>query len=1094
MMRKTGLIALEIAAGIAVALLLAAGALAWVAANNSVRIDFLKPYVEQALENAGIGDRIDIGHAALVWNRQDNQINVRIDDLAAYDSGEDALWQVNQIDVAMVATELFLGKLVPRRVILSDAHLRVVRTEDSRIFLSIAREGAMPFVLSEREKAVENFDFARWLEQMSQPPSRTGRGQLREVQIKKAFVEFDDRNLGRVWQVHDAALNFTRGSDGLAINARLPMRIDETQAMITVALASPVLGSDSQHPIRIDATFERLIPSAFGELSPRLSPLSRLKAELGGRIHATLDSSLRVRNVDYALNIGEGRLNLPPYYPEPLEIEGATLSGSYDHQQGSVTLDQAEIELPNWGLVATGQAQIAEDGIDLTLALEQTRTLAFEDVGLYWPPYRDKGARHWVVTNLSEGRLTEAFGGVDAHVSFAPQASEEKQDVRMAQFEIKRLSFDAAYENARVRYLEGMPAVEDVAGRVGYDGKVFDITFTQGHIGAARLIRGSAPIRNFDNFDLERIIRIDLKVETPFRQAMKILDAPRLRFGEQLGLSPERVSGQGVVDVFFEFPLMDGLGYEHVDLEATAQLENVAVSGIAMARDLTQAQLDLTVRPHDMQVQGRGKFDDIPITLKWQESFDKSAEICTQVLAKGWTDQAQRSRFGLDFLSPYIAGRNQSSVHYTADCRGGATINVEAELENTAIDIWFLGYDKPKGKPARAAASLQLSDGKLISVSEFSFWDANVFALGDVSFDVETEKVEQVRVQRLVYGDTDVAIEALALDTGGFALGVKGSFFDFRPILSDEDDIDLEAVPGYVQATPPEDSREQALEIVMELDRAIGGRNTILEDVRVATSFDGDIWQQLDLKAKAGNGDLTIAYAPDAEDGDTHNLNIVSSDAGAALRFLDITSSVFGGTLEIEGENFSGEKPNRMRGHARITQFLMSDAPILARIINALSLTGLLDLLGRDGIHFERLKTDFEWRGDLLTFQNARTSGASLGLTANGAIDLDSKTVESEGTVVPVSGISNIVGAIPLVGDLLTGGEEGAGIFAATYRVRGGLEDPIVSVNPLSAFAPGLIRRILFQGGDSPAEKAEAALDAALRLQREQDQDQDDKR
>jgi len=51
----------------------------------------------------------------------------------------------------------------------------------------------------------------------------------------------------------------------------------------------------------------------------------------------------------------------------------------------------------------------------------------------------------------------------------------------------------------------------------------------------------------------------------------------------------------------------------------------------------------------------------------------------------------------------------------------------------------------------------------------------------------------------------------------------------------------------------------------------------------------------------------------------------------------------------------------------------------------------------------------------------------------------------------------------------LTGG--GGGVFAATYRVTGPLDDARVSVNPLSTLAPGFLRNlfgILGGPGTSP--------------------------
>ncbi|MDH3596031.1 MAG: hypothetical protein OEM93_14410, partial [Rhodospirillales bacterium] len=72
--------------------------------------------------------------------------------------------------------------------------------------------------------------------------------------------------------------------------------------------------------------------------------------------------------------------------------------------------------------------------------------------------------------------------------------------------------------------------------------------------------------------------------------------------------------------------------------------------------------------------------------------------------------------------------------------------------------------------------------------------------------------------------------------------------------------------------------------------------------------------------------------------------------------------------------------------------------------------------------------------------------------------------LDLEGTIVPAYTFNRILGAIPILGRILTGGE-GEGLFAFTYEMKGALDDPEVSVNPLSALAPGFLRG-LFGGID----------------------------
>jgi hypothetical protein len=94
----------------------------------------------------------------------------------------------------------------------------------------------------------------------------------------------------------------------------------------------------------------------------------------------------------------------------------------------------------------------------------------------------------------------------------------------------------------------------------------------------------------------------------------------------------------------------------------------------------------------------------------------------------------------------------------------------------------------------------------------------------------------------------------------------------------------------------------------------------------------------------------------------------------------------------------------------------------------------------------------------------------SLGYTAKGKIYTHAEVVDIEGTVVPAYALNSVLGNIPFIGTLLTGIEDGGGIFAATYRMTGPLEDPEVKVNPLSVLAPGIFRNLfgIFAGGPKP--------------------------
>jgi hypothetical protein len=146
-------------------------------------------------------------------------------------------------------------------------------------------------------------------------------------------------------------------------------------------------------------------------------------------------------------------------------------------------------------------------------------------------------------------------------------------------------------------------------------------------------------------------------------------------------------------------------------------------------------------------------------------------------------------------------------------------------------------------------------------------------------------------------------------------------------------------------------------------------------------------------------------------------------------------------------------------GTAEIADFRLHDAPVLARLLQGMTLYGLVDVIRGPGLAFSRLVAPFRLTKDTLTLSDARAFNSSLGLTVRGTIDLDQERVALEGTIVPAYFFNSLLGNIPLVGRLFSP-EQGGGLFAASYAVHGTLDDPDVTVNPLSALTPGFLRGV----------------------------------
>ena len=72
---------------------------------------------------------------------------------------------------------------------------------------------------------------------------------------------------------------------------------------------------------------------------------------------------------------------------------------------------------------------------------------------------------------------------------------------------------------------------------------------------------------------------------------------------------------------------------------------------------------------------------------------------------------------------------------------------------------------------------------------------------------------------------------------------------------------------------------------------------------------------------------------------------------------------------------------------------------------------------------------------------------------------------------MPAYDLNSIFGKIHKLGDLLVGEEDG-GVFAMNFKLSGPLDDPVVSVNPLSVLAPGFLRRLFSADFGNSTEEA----------------------
>jgi hypothetical protein len=112
-------------------------------------------------------------------------------------------------------------------------------------------------------------------------------------------------------------------------------------------------------------------------------------------------------------------------------------------------------------------------------------------------------------------------------------------------------------------------------------------------------------------------------------------------------------------------------------------------------------------------------------------------------------------------------------------------------------------------------------------------------------------------------------------------------------------------------------------------------------------------------------------------------------------------------------------------------------------------------------VTFNKLQVRFQRDGSRLVLSDGTMHGESIGLTVDGAVDFTRDNADLRGTFVPLYAFNNMFARIPVVGLILGGGSAEQGLIGVNYRISGLASAPTLTINPLSAIAPGILRQIL---------------------------------
>ncbi len=1060
---------------LALLLLIAAGlgALAWRLSRGPLELPWLAHRIEQQAASEGGQSHLHVGSAALAWEGfsqgVDRPLDLRLADVTATASDGRRIMDVPHAQVSVSIAWLLVGKLRPRAIEVDHPRLRVLRAADGSVKLDLGALDTTPpdTAPSDSDTATP---FADAFSEFGRPAETDRAGlahsrfsQLRRLRIRDAAVTVVDRQLGLTWSAPSGNVDLSRrprgGVDG---TADITLRVGEQSAHVGLTAMQEAGGART----RLHVTLGAVSPAALARDAPGLAMLAALDAPVSGEATLDLGAGLQVLGANARAAVGAGQAT---FRDQTVQIVSASLDAG--GTMAALALHQARLQVaprpggPVSTISATGSLARKESGFGANLAADLDQA-AFADLPVLWPPGTGGGARPWMVQNVTAG-VARAV-----HVEATMQAPADLSDVTLSS-----ASGTIEGDALTVHWLRPIPPVAGVHARLRIiDPDTLEID-TQGGRQMQDTPHGQTAtgigspgghMRITGIMHPHQIAQIDTDLAGPFGDVVSLLKHPRLKLFEHAKLDLRDPSGAATAHLSVHLPLENDVTMDTVGIQAHGHIDNAHLTGIAAGHDLDRGAIELDVNNDGLKLRGTADLASIPAKVAAEMDFRSGPpnQVQEHVTASARATAKQLAASGLD-AGTAMAGSASIEAAYTSHRDGQADVQVSADLTDAALTAGPLDWRKPVGDKTTAQVSVRLDHDHLTAIDALRVDGPGLAVHGRAAYGAGGATT--LHVDRMQLGRTEaqgtIAFPGRS-SSAPIAADVTGSTLDLSARLSPK-----KTTPAQAPAPTPKSAAELAKEdapgppytVQVRFDRALMANGLTASGLFARADNDGRLFRRVVLEGRTDpRAPFRLEIAPLPGTVPARRLTATATDAGGLLRALDVIGTMRGGRLTVDAR-FDDTRPDHpLAGAAEIDEFRLLDAPAVGRLLQAMTLYGLVELARGPGLGFSKLVAPFRLTETEIELNDARAFSPSLGVTAKGRFDRVRDTADVQGTIVPAYFFNSLLGRMPLVGKLFSP-ERGGGLFAARYTVRGPLADPSVSVNPFSALTPGFLRG-LFDG------------------------------
>lgn len=739
----------------------------------------------------------------------------------------------------------------------------------------------------------------------------------------------------------------------------------------------------------------------------------------------------------FDLALTQSWLDLRPIFERPLSVEKADAIGELDLDARTLTLDEMTAEFKGFSLDASGKIATGSEGLTRVQLSGGTKSaMTPPDLLSLWPVNAADGARRWIDRSVLGGTLHNVRYQVDLDEQFFadPVLTSE------------RLQLDFDVQDGIVRYIQTMDPLVDAFGSGRVDGNRFGFVLASGRINDVEIVGGDVDIPRLIPKGGDILISAEAKGDAS--ALLALINQPPFGYLDRYGVNADGFGGAADVTINIKRPLLVNFDPDRIEYSVNGTFTDASAPFSLGGFNVYDA--DVTVRggKEGLFVEGPANLGPWRANLSWAERYGQNGEP-TRYRVSGVMDRKTLDGFGFGFRT-FFGGEIDVDIEASGKGLDIAEAVVDLGLDQTEItfgDIW----SKSKGDAGKVRATLARGvDG--FSVPKLTMQAPGLDLEGSIQLRagmaLEEARLDTARIDGLIDGQLVLSRDDVA---NRLALNASGNSLD---------------ISAFVEQALERAGRENnniPLSFDAAFDEIILSPGYALDTGTLSYRHNGEAVERLSMQGMRASGPLRVQLEP-VDTGSRKAILIVPDVSEASSKILGLEATQ-GGALKIEASLPETGIAGAVIGQAVATDLTVKNAPFLAQILSLASLTGIVDTLSGGGLSFDELIFDFALEDRTLSIRDAKMRGPAIGMTGEGDIGLDDKTVDFSGTLVPAYTANSLLGDIPLIGDLLIG-KDGEGVFAVTYAVKGPYSGALISINPLSALTPGFIRGIFREKRD----------------------------